>query len=324
MNNRDELINKVTSEVMKLYGVESSDTSQCVKCTTEVSDGSRKPTPISNQSADQEINASASISKQLRVPANSASQKAIMMVCGNNNLQQESLEHFRNLKSRYRKIQVLLSANAEKMYGEIKGRPYFGYEYPVDAINDLQNWDHFYLINPTLNTLSKIAAMQADNRVALASRKALLWGKSVTIFLDQFPQLPIGMQSEFNKVISTLTEFGYDLQVPSENASNSLKPNFPDTKPTQIFNKQRSTEVLSVKTGRKDNFVAPVISSNDQLAQYIDHTLLKPEATQADIEKHCEEARQYSFFSVCVNPAYVELSAQLLSDCNVKVCTVYN
>ncbi|HXG01306.1 MAG TPA: deoxyribose-phosphate aldolase [Bacteroidota bacterium] len=54
----------------------------------------------------------------------------------------------------------------------------------------------------------------------------------------------------------------------------------------------------------------------------IDHTLLKPEATLSDIEKLCDEARQYGFASVCVNPCYVSVCARLLRGSDVKVCTV--
>ena len=49
---------------------------------------------------------------------------------------------------------------------------------------------------------------------------------------------------------------------------------------------------------------APTVSMPpEKLAQLIDHTLLKPDATSADIQKLCDEARRYSFFSVCVNPS---------------------
>lgn len=58
------------------------------------------------------------------------------------------------------------------------------------------------------------------------------------------------------------------------------------------------------------------------LAQYIDHTLLKPDATLNDIRKLCNEAKQYQFASVCVNPSYVSVSARYLADSDVKVCTV--
>ncbi|NLM16825.1 MAG: deoxyribose-phosphate aldolase [Candidatus Riflebacteria bacterium] len=59
-----------------------------------------------------------------------------------------------------------------------------------------------------------------------------------------------------------------------------------------------------------------------QLAKFIDHTLLKANATDEEITKLCEEARQYSFASVCVNPGRVALAAKLLAGSPVKVCTV--
>jgi deoxyribose-phosphate aldolase len=58
------------------------------------------------------------------------------------------------------------------------------------------------------------------------------------------------------------------------------------------------------------------------LAALIDHTLLKPEASQSDIERVCAEARRHGFASVCVNPYWVTLAARLLSGSAVKVCTV--
>ena len=54
----------------------------------------------------------------------------------------------------------------------------------------------------------------------------------------------------------------------------------------------------------------------------IDHTLLKQDATPEQIVKLCEEAKQYDFMSVCVNPAYVPLASECLKDSDVKVCTV--
>jgi deoxyribose-phosphate aldolase len=58
------------------------------------------------------------------------------------------------------------------------------------------------------------------------------------------------------------------------------------------------------------------------LAKYIDYTLLKATATPAQIEKLCQEARQYGFFSVCVNSGYVPLVVRELKGSEVKVCTV--
>lgn len=59
-----------------------------------------------------------------------------------------------------------------------------------------------------------------------------------------------------------------------------------------------------------------------QLNTYIDHTLLKPEATTDMIKTLCEEARQHRFAAVCVNPCYVDLAAHLLAGSAVQVATV--
>ena len=65
-----------------------------------------------------------------------------------------------------------------------------------------------------------------------------------------------------------------------------------------------------------------VIPQNLDIARMIDHTLLKPDATQQEIAQLCFEARKYGFASVCVNPTWVSLCAQLLQGSPVKVCTV--
>jgi len=59
-----------------------------------------------------------------------------------------------------------------------------------------------------------------------------------------------------------------------------------------------------------------------ELARYIDHTLLRPDATYAQIDKLCAEAAQYGFASVCVNPCHVKRCAGNLRGATVRVCTV--
>lgn len=59
-----------------------------------------------------------------------------------------------------------------------------------------------------------------------------------------------------------------------------------------------------------------------RLNKYIDHTILKPETTQEQVEKILSEAKEYDFASVCVNPTWVSLAAESLKDSDVKVCTV--
>ena len=58
------------------------------------------------------------------------------------------------------------------------------------------------------------------------------------------------------------------------------------------------------------------------IASYIDHTLLKPDATGEQIDQLCAEAKEYGFASVCVNPYYVARCVKNLKGTDVKVCTV--
>ena len=59
-----------------------------------------------------------------------------------------------------------------------------------------------------------------------------------------------------------------------------------------------------------------------EIAGLIDHTLLKPDATRSQIEALCAEAREHGFATVCVNPAWVRVCAELLAGCPTRVCTV--
>jgi deoxyribose-phosphate aldolase len=65
-----------------------------------------------------------------------------------------------------------------------------------------------------------------------------------------------------------------------------------------------------------------VAPTDGQLSHMIDHTILKPEATQDQIAQLCFEARKYGFASVCVNPTNVKLCASLLQGTDVDICTV--
>jgi deoxyribose-phosphate aldolase len=65
-----------------------------------------------------------------------------------------------------------------------------------------------------------------------------------------------------------------------------------------------------------------VTSVGEDIAPLIDHTLLKPEANRADIEKLCREAVEFGFASVVVNPSNVKLASRLVEGTPVKVCTV--
>ncbi|OPJ56842.1 deoxyribose-phosphate aldolase [Alkalithermobacter paradoxus] len=61
---------------------------------------------------------------------------------------------------------------------------------------------------------------------------------------------------------------------------------------------------------------------NKEIAKIIDHTVLKAQTTEDDVKKVCKEAREYGFFSVCINPSYIPLAKKELEGSDVKVCTV--
>lgn len=61
---------------------------------------------------------------------------------------------------------------------------------------------------------------------------------------------------------------------------------------------------------------------NNNIANMIDHTILKAVATNEDVKKLCNEAKEYNFFSVCINPANIEFAKKELEGSSVKVCTV--
>ncbi len=65
-----------------------------------------------------------------------------------------------------------------------------------------------------------------------------------------------------------------------------------------------------------------IAPTDGRVSHMIDHTLLKPDATQDQVAQLCYEAKKHSFASVCVNPSYVKLCADLLKDTDVLVCTV--
>jgi deoxyribose-phosphate aldolase len=93
------------------------------------------------------------------------------------------------------------------------------------------------------------------------------------------------------------------------------------------MNKQIDSRKIEIESARllNDflNKTAPDFPFREkELAFLIDHTLLKPEATDSDVIKVCDEAKKYSFASVCINPSFVRLCKKELENSTVKVCTV--
>jgi deoxyribose-phosphate aldolase len=92
---------------------------------------------------------------------------------------------------------------------------------------------------------------------------------------------------------------------------------------SECFNRcpERMHRIVDAGASRIGLVLGETASARDW-ASLIDHTLLKPEANEADIKRLCEEAATYRFASVCVNPAWVRAAACHLRGSGVPVCTV--
>lgn len=124
-----------------------------------------------------------------------------------------------------------------------------------------------------------------------------------------------------------LTRLGRSAVAPAAPVSKAEGLNIPDLVCPGCSG--RCAQTCAVKTKEIVAAGADRISASEKLtridpaiAALIDHTILKPDATRADIVKLCREARQYGFASVCVNPYWVPLVAAELRGSPVKVCTV--
>lgn len=103
---------------------------------------------------------------------------------------------------------------------------------------------------------------------------------------------------------------------------SSHDPNCPDCESQGVQHRPHLVRQAMEAGATRFSATLGVKHVDGDIARYIDHTLLKPDATQAQIAQLCHEARQYDFAAVCVNPTHVKLCADLLKGSNVAVCTV--
>ena len=90
---------------------------------------------------------------------------------------------------------------------------------------------------------------------------------------------------------------------------------------TRPFSYDGAHELISFGASRI-GAVAPSCPPKAELSSWIDHTVLKPDTSEAHIKSICEEAIQYNFASVCINPTWVPLAYKMLRGHSSKVCTV--
>jgi deoxyribose-phosphate aldolase len=102
----------------------------------------------------------------------------------------------------------------------------------------------------------------------------------------------------------------------------SHDPNCPDCERQGVQHRPHLVRQAMEAGASRFSATLGVAHVDGDIARFIDHTLLKPDATQAQIAQLCHEARQYHFAAVCVNPTHIKLCADLLKGSDVAVCTV--
>jgi len=205
----------------------------------------------------------------------------------------------------------------------------------------------------TMNGVSKIAAMIADNPASNLILLAIRYGKKIIMAKDSVicagcPEPPATSfyMRRVNEIINAVRNMGVKItsagnlareavelfniekkQVNVQNPPPSSAPcggNIENCVECGLCVINRESDVKSIINAGASRISAKQVSGNvsNEVASYIDHTNLKADATQEEIGKLCEEAKKFSFATVCVNPANVKLAKQLLSGSGVGVTTV--
>lgn len=204
------------------------------------------------------------------------------------------------------------------------------------------------ILIPQLSVISaaKIANLNGDTFALFLVISGLLEGKKIIanpcLLNSQLTKLPSPLAGKIKEIIAQLQAYGIQLAVKCQTCSScsstaTTKLPFPkdDAKCPLTTTKECAgcglcinenqpavQQVIEVGASRVAAPLGIGEIKNKDLAKYIDHTLLKPDTTKEQVIKLCEEAKKYTFASVCINPAFVPLSAKLLKDSPVKVCTV--
>ena len=123
-------------------------------------------------------------------------------------------------------------------------------------------------------------------------------------------------ESDIERIVARIAEMtaGGSAPVAGDVACLFCKTCF-NTNPEML---RQLVDAGATRVGHRPDYAPPP----PELAKYIDHTLLKPEASADDVRKICAEAREFGFASVCVNPTYVRLVAKELAGTDVKTCAV--
>ncbi len=259
------------------------------------------------------------------------------------------------------KYDILLSDGAKAVFdkNELASRTravniYTSFQYS-DRCDFLNKYDAVVLAFMSLSALTHISGLNTDSMVCnyliwhLISKKPLI--ASAEPLLNQIGNTHPAIMREINQKIARLSELGVMVTpitqicaalakacreispysaLPRAGAGSAVPECTAQTGCVscgQCFVKRENDINVIKDTGAARISANPGLESvagkfDTRLAKMIDHTLLKPDAQQSDIDKLCTEAAKYKFASVCVNPGWVKYCKEKLSGSGVMVCTV--
>jgi deoxyribose-phosphate aldolase len=265
----------------------------------------------------------------------------LLLVCGNPLGARDAVKLFGELRKRFPGLGVVLSKAAIRLFADSR-RPFAGYVLdPHDRDHEQRVAGHtsVVVINTSVNLLAKMAHLIADTPATILTFNALKAGRPVVLTTDGL------LPWYFNGAVTARIQgylkdvASYGVQVAPADAllpSAGLPAGGPSA-PLPTADTECGTcawaghcarlcpDRVSAVHGEGAARVASVLGMDApprDIGRMIDHTLLKPDTTEADVRRLCEEARRHNFASVCVNPGWVKLCKTLLAGTRVMVCTV--
>lgn len=289
----------------------------------------KDPVPIRGQESKKKVNTNNSV---------------IILLCGGDMELEEVYRQVTIIASRYSNVNVVMTKSATTIIGIPKIRSISEggsiiTEYTQEFHEKVLPYaDALFVPVLSLNTAAKVAALNADSLGTITMVFALMNGVPViaaknSIFCCQIAPDNISQPvlQRINQIINQLREIGVkvvDIRELSKDVSlpDVRTPVIPYTVSSagKEANNEYTAAFQILVNGGASRIGAELGRTNfDQaLARYIDHTVLKADATEEEIQKLCEEAKSYEFASVCVNPTNVKQAKTFLQDSPVKVCTV--
>lgn len=277
----------------------------------------------------------------------SSGNSALILLCGGNKEIQEVMRQIEIISKTYANTYIVMTHAAIKIIGipdirKVSEGATIITEYSEKYFdNILGRVDVIYVPILSLNTAAKVALLNADSLGTITLVFGLMYGKSVIAAYDSIyccqiekEKVPPVMIRRIEGIIDQLTSMG--IKMVNVHSLSDQHPS-PYTPTTSDRSFTIGTAGKEISLDGKSQFVVKALINGGaaritsetgingydmELAQHIDHTNLRADATEDEIKQLCEEAFTYKFASVCINPTNVSKAAKYLKDSSVKVCTV--